>query len=404
MIFVKASGLIVEYNPFHFGHLHHVKEAKKKANVDCIIAVMSGSFLQRGEPAIVDKFHRTKAAISSGVDIVIELPYAYAVQSSELFAEGAVKSLAQMGVNSICFGSESGNIEPFLKAYTVIEKNKPDYEYALQKQLNKGDSFPVASQKAYQAIDLTEIDLLQPNNILGFSYVNAIKHLNLPITPLTIQRIQSGYHDQEIDTHIASATSIRKEFMTNGFSNKMTSTLPVESLQQFKKYYQTAGEIHDWEKYFPLLRYQVLSQEPEQLSTIHGVDEGLEYRLKRTVKQAESIEHWLSLIKTKRYTQTRLQRCFVHILTNTTKQSIQQFIGLESLPYIRLLGMSKTGQSYLNSYKKNVEVPIYTGLNKFNKTALHLDEKAQEIYYTSLPVTLQQSLKKQEFKLPIMDE
>jgi len=404
VILVKASGLIVEYNPFHFGHLHHIKEAKKKADADCIIAVMSGNFLQRGEPAIIDKFHRTKAAITSGVDIVIELPYAYAVQSSELFAKGAVKSLSQMGVNSICFGSESGNIEPFLKAYTVIEKNKTDYEYALQKQLNKGDSFPVACQKAYQAIDLTEIDLLQPNNILGFSYVNAIKNLNLPITPLTIQRINSGYHDQEINTHIASATSIRKEFMTNGFSNKMTSTLPSSSLQQFKKYYHTAGDIHDWERYFPLLRYQVLSQEPEQLSTIHGVDEGLEYRLKRTVKQAQSMESWISLIKTKRYTQTRIQRCFVHILTNTTKQSIQQFIGLESLPYIRLLGMSKTGQSYLNSYKKNMEVPIYTGLNKFNKSALNLDEKAQEIYYTSLPIPIQHSLKKQEFKLPIMDE
>src|SRR5699024_12691132 len=105
------------------------------------------------------------------------MPYVYTFQSSELLAESSVKSLAKMVLNSICFGSESGNIEPFLKAYTVIEKNKPDYEYALQKQLNKGDSFPVASQKAYQAIDLTEIDLLQPNNILGFSYVNAIKHL-----------------------------------------------------------------------------------------------------------------------------------------------------------------------------------------------------------------------------------
>src|SRR5699024_10078531 len=146
-----------------------------------------------GEPAIVDKFHRTKAAISSGVDIVIELPYAYAVQSSELFAEGAVKSLAQMGVNSICFGSESGNIEPFLKAYTVIEKNKPDYEYAIQKQLNKGDSFPVASQKAYQAIDLTEIDLLQPNNILGFSFVNDIRRINLPFTTYIILTCQHGY-------------------------------------------------------------------------------------------------------------------------------------------------------------------------------------------------------------------
>src|SRR5699024_6151595 len=129
---------------------------------------------------------------------------------------------------------------------------KPDYEYALQKQLNKGDSFPVASQKAYQAIDLTEIDLLQPNNILGFSYVNAIKHLNLPITPLTIQRIQSGHHDQEIDTNIASATSICSAFMSNGLSNKMARTRPVASLRQGRRYYQTAGVRHEWQKYFPL--------------------------------------------------------------------------------------------------------------------------------------------------------
>lgn len=404
MCIVKACGLIVEYNPFHFGHLHHVKEAKRIANADCIIAVMSGSFLQRGEPAVIDKFHRTKAAIASGVDIVIELPYPYAVQSSELFAEGAIKSLAQMGVQSICFGSESGNAQAFLQAHSVINENKPQYEHILHTHLDNGDSFPAASQKAYQAIGLTNIDLVQPNNILGFSYVRAIRDLEGSIEPLTIKRIKSNYHEEEINTQIASATSIRKEFLAHGFSEKMTSTLPQESLHQFEEYYQTAGDIHHWEKYFSLLRYQVLSQDTTQLAAIHGVDEGLEYRFKRTAKEAVSIKDWLRLMKTKRYTYTRLQRCFVHLLTNTTKEDIQQFINLKELPYLRLLGLSKKGKDYMNIQKKHTDAPIHTRLNKQNKTALHFDEKAQQIYYAPLPIHIQHHLRKQEFQLPVLPD
>src|SRR5699024_1743363 len=146
---MKASGLVVEYNPFHNGHLFHVQQAKKISSADCIIAVMSGSFLQRGEPAIIDKFHRTKTALASGVDIVLELPYAYAVQSSELFAKGAIHTLQKIGVDSLCFGSESGNISDFITSYNTLKEKNETFKRILKKSLNNGYSFPEASKEAY---------------------------------------------------------------------------------------------------------------------------------------------------------------------------------------------------------------------------------------------------------------
>src|SRR5690625_4231792 len=142
---MKACGLVVEYNPLHNGHLHHIEAAKEKSNADCIIAVMSGPFLQRGEPAIIDKFHRTRAALAAGADIIIELPYAYAVQSSELFAKGAIHTLHQIGVNSICFGSEVGKIEPFIQTVHTLQTTLTDYNRVVKAYLDKGHAFPQAT-------------------------------------------------------------------------------------------------------------------------------------------------------------------------------------------------------------------------------------------------------------------
>src|SRR5690625_4124814 len=212
---MKACGLIVEYNPLHNGHLYHIEKAKSISQADCMIAVMSGSFLQRGEPAIIDKFHRAKAALASGVDIIVELPYPYAVQSSHLFAKGSVHSLAELGVSSICFGSESGDISNFTTSYHLWKENDAIYTDRLKRYLSAGHSFPLASMKALEFIGLTtgQMDLSQPNNILGFSYVKAILDDHLPIKPLTIKRTNNAYHEQEISSPIASATSIRRELI-----------------------------------------------------------------------------------------------------------------------------------------------------------------------------------------------
>lgn len=399
---MEACGVIVEYNPFHNGHLYHLKQAKKISKADCIIAIMSGSFLQRGEPAIIDKFHRTKAALSAGADMVIELPYSFAVQSSDLFARGALSTLNELHVSSICFGSESGKIEPFIDSVTKLRENKSFYDETLRTFLEQGFAFPEASNKAYNAIGMSSMDMVQPNNILGFSYVKTIIENNLPIKPLTTKRINNHYHDEKILNEIASATSIRKELSMTGISLKITKTLPTESLNQLQTYMNKSTLLHSWEHYFPFLHYRVMTMTKEELSNIHGVTEGLEYRIRRTAEKATSFHDWIEEIKTKRYTRVRLQRMFVHILTNTTKEAITSFVYTEKVPYIRLLGMSKQGQSYLNAKKKNIHVPIIANLNKQARKLLYSDEKATDVYYSVLPVKLRSKLRTQEFKLPIL--
>lgn len=398
---MKACGLIVEYNPLHNGHLHHLKSAKKVTNADVIIVIMSGSFLQRGEPAIIDKIHRTNAALDAGADIVLELPYPYAVQSSELFAKGAVFSLFEMGVTSICFGSETGLINPFIKNHTEVEKHLTKYNQVLKAQLNEGLSFPSASGKAYKAIGLDGTLVNQPNNILGLSYVKTILKNKLPIEPYTIKRIQNEYHDKHITSSLASATSIRNELFKNSFSNAVSATLPASSLQALRSYYAVTKDFHHWERYFPFLHYKVLTMRVEDLRLIHGVDEGMEYRLKTTAKHAKSFADWLNRVKTKRYTETRLQRVFTHILTNSTKSEIEPFISHPTVPYIRILGMNPLGQKYVSKRRNEMDIPIITRLNQKHADLIRTDEKATDTYYSILPPHISEELKAAELQLPI---
>ena len=404
---MNACGLIVEYNPFHNGHVYHIQEAKKASNADCIIAVMSGNFLQRGEPAIIDKFHRAKAALESGIDLVLELPFPYAVESSDLFAKGSVQTLHQAGAASICFGSESGDISHFSASYEILKVKETEFNKILQHGLEQGFSFPEASRKSYEKIGLSErsFDLSKPNNILGFSYVKEILSNQLPIRPLTITRTRSGYHQQTISGSIASATSIRNELFSNGTITKIArETMPDETIKQLEDYLIHAGTWHTWENYFQLVHYRVMTMSERELSEIHGVDEGLEYRIKNTARYAVSFHDWIESIKTKRYTWTRLQRIFVHILTNTKKADIKKIKSALTVPYIRLLGMTKTGQGYLNNIKKNMDVPIVSRLYRDGLSILQMEERATNAYYSVLPPGKRQEFFNQELQAPIMTD
>src|SRR5699024_4245396 len=399
---MNACGLVVEYNPFHYGHLHHLTKSKEIANADCTIAVMSGNFLQRGEPAVIDKIHRTKAALQAGADIVLEIPYAYTVQHSNHFATGAIHTLFEFGASSVCFVSESGDIHPFLNASKKLAQHQTLYNAYIDQYLKQGMNFPSASAKACQELQIHELDVTKPNNILGLSYVQAIREHHYPITPLTIKRIKNDYHDQTIASPIASATSIREEFLPNGMSSKDRKTMTDSNLQALESYFTNSSVYHEWEAYFPILQYQILAISKTELRKIHGVDEGLENRIKRFTKQAVSFQHWIDLIKSKRYTITRLQRMAVHILTHTTKEEINAFYTKSSVPYIRLLGLTEVGRSYFNKQKKKIELPVYTSLNRKNKQALALDEKVSSIYYQIVPPHKREALRQAEFNLPLL--
>lgn len=399
---MKAVGVIVEYNPFHNGHYYHIQESRKVTEADLVVAVMSGNFLQRGEPALVSKWARTKMALEGGADLVIELPYAFATQKAEVFAYGAVSLLHALEVDSICFGSESGDIRSFENTLKEMKARKESFNTFLKQALEEGKSYPRAASDAFHSLQFADstVDLSQPNNILGFHYVEAIDKLGSTIQPFTIARTKAQYHDQHFaDQHIASATSIR----TTLFSGKtcmeeIQNVIPSTTYSHLLSYKKCFGTFHHWENYFSFLKYRLLSSTAAELRQIYEVEEGLENRLLQYITSAATFKEFMENIKTKRYTWTRLQRLCVHILTNTSKSIMRE--NSEYPTYIRLLGTTLTGQDYLNSIKKNVAIPIVSKLSAFSNDQIKLDIKASNVYASCLNEPYRSNMIKQEFSNP----
>jgi len=380
---MKAVGIIVEYNPFHNGHLHHLKETISHTGADCVIAVMSGNFLQRGEPAVVSKWARTRMALAAGIDIVIELPYSFAVQAAQDFAAGAIYLLDAIQCKEICFGSESGEIRYFIEAVQELKNREDEFNSYVREALQTGVSYAKANAHAYQGIQLGVLDLSKPNNILGFHYVKSIFEQNSKMVPKTIKRIAAGYHDESIaHPSIASATSLRK-ILEGSIANiiKISEYIPSYTKQILSEYYASYGTLHQWDNYFPLLKYRILTMDHCDLQNIADVDEGLEYRLKEAIVESKSFREFIELVKTKRYTWTRLQRTCAHILTNFTKRQKE---ACKDITYIRLLGMSENGRSYLNNIKKQLSLPVLSKVSLLEKHPIYQQEKKASYAYTSI--------------------
>ncbi|GGE41199.1 UPF0348 protein YlbM [Pullulanibacillus camelliae] len=381
---MNIAGVIVEYNPFHNGHHYHLEATRKQTEADLVVAVMSGPFLQRGEPALLSKWERTKLALQAGIDIVIELPYPYATQRAEVFAWGAVSLLHAIGTTHLCFGSEAGTIEPFLKTIEHFAFRKEDYNTLLKKYMAEGNSYPKATALAYKALGLIEeglLDLSKPNNILGYHYVQAVQKLQSPLRVETIKRVQAGYHDADItDAHIASATAIRKalfEYSKEAPSLKQLTpwftAAALEQAQQFK-------QLRRWEDYFSYLKYRLLTEPKEKLNSYYEAEEGLENRFSHVIQHAHSFSDFMTAVKTKRYTWTRIQRLCTHMLTGTTKAEMEAANQLAFPQYLRLLGMSQQGQRYLNQCKKQLSIPLVTKISDIDSQDLIVDHRAAECY------------------------
>ena len=259
---MNVTGIITEYNPFHLGHLHHLKECKKNTNCNGVICVMSGNFVQRGMPAIMDKWERAKIAVKNGVDLVVELPLIFSISSAETFAYGAVALLEKTKiVNNLYFGSEHGNVLDLNKIASVIIKEPIEYKNTLKKELAKGVPYHYArltSLKNYfNDINLEEI-ISSSNNILGIEYLKALIRLNSPIKPYTLKRIGSNYNDENITSLYASATSIRKTLSFNDF-DKIKEVLPKESYEEIINLKNTDYKFVYPEDIFPFLKYKLMA-------------------------------------------------------------------------------------------------------------------------------------------------
>lgn len=363
-----------------------MQQTKKLTQSDIIIAVMSGPFLQRGEPALISKWYRTKMALANGVDLVVELPYIFATQKAETFANGAISILNALRVSEICFGSEDGQIENFYNTISVQKNEEETFNYLVKQFMDAGNSYAKATSDAFSHILTSEknIDMSQPNNILGFQYMKAILSQNSSIQAQTIKRFASHYHDETFnDQHIASATSIRKQlFSEEGSFTTIEPFLPQATTSLLANYKQNYGILHNWEQYFSFFKYRLMTMSPGDLRHIYEIEEGLEHRILSKIQNSSSFYSFMEALKTKRYTWTRLQRACTHILTNTTKEEIRSANIEQHAPYIRLLGMSQKGQTYLSKNKKKIELPILTHTKTFDHAALDIEKKANSVYFS----------------------
>ncbi|WP_257130854.1 nucleotidyltransferase [Bacillus thuringiensis] len=377
-----------------------MQQTKKLTQSDIIIAVMSGPFLQRGEPALISKWYRTKMALANGVDLIVELPYVFATQKAETFANGAISILNALHVSEICFGSEDGQIENFYNTISVQKNEEETFNYLVKQFMDAGNSYAKATSDAFSHILTSEknIDMSQPNNILGFQYMKAILSQNSSIQAQTIKRFASHYHDETFnDQHIASATSIRKQlFSEEGSFTTIEPFLPQATTSLLANYKQNYGILHNWEQYFSFFKYKLMTMSSGDLRHIYEIEEGLEHRILSKIQNSSSFYSFMEALKTKRYTWTRLQRACTHILTNTTKEEIRSANIEQHAPYIRLLGMSQKGQTYLSKNKKKIELPILTHTKTFDHAALDIEKKANSVYFSIMHEPLRTQLLKQD--------
>lgn len=381
---LKASGIIVEYNPFHNGHLHHAEQAKKLTGSDIIIAVMSGNFLQRGEPAFVDKWARASMALENGVDIVLELPYAFATSNAPSFARGAIDLLDAVQCNAFCFGSEDGEVEPFERSLRLIQQAGDSYEQIVKEAVGRGLSYPKALNEAYTKVANSSTngeplaDLSKPNNILGFHYMEAAAISGSAMKGVTIPRIVAQYHDDAIKgNRIASATGIRKSFFGSDTLGAVTDFIP-DATQAILLGWQAENQsFGSWPSFYPMLRFTILREGPERLAMIADVTEGIENLLYRAAANNGTFEDFMNEVKSKRYTWTRIQRMLTHIFTGFTYAKRNS---MKTPSYLRLLGMTGAGRLYLNEHKKRLKLPLVSKAAAFSNPSLDFDIHASDMY------------------------
>ena len=381
-------GIISEYNPFHNGHLLHLQDSKKLTHTDFTIAVMSGNFVQRGDTSIVDKWTKAEMALKAGVDLVIELPTLYAISSAENFAEGAIRILNSLGiVDYVSFGSEIGEISPLNDVAQVLYKEPKEFSALISKQLRSGLSYPKARELAIQMYfgssqKYTEI-LENPNNILGIEYLKALKKYKSSIRPITLKRKYSDYNSADVKSGIASATAIRTMLQNNKNIHYVVPFETYELLEEKKKNEQIITSLSVFSKeIIYTLRKMTLSE----IASLPDVSEGLENKIKSAVNTSNTLEDLISKIKSKRYTQTRIQRILLYALLNISAKDMN--MSRKQMPYIRVLGFNKHGKKIISAIaNNNPKLQIIVSVKKFmeNNTDKHLHTMmSKDIFATNV--------------------
>lgn len=387
----NVVGIIGEYNPFHNGHQYHLEASKQLTDADYSVAIISGNFVQRGNVSIIDKWSKAEMALRNGVDLVIELPTIYAISSAENFAYGAIKILDSLNIiDYVSFGSELGDIHTLDQFAEIFYKQPSEYVSLLNHELSKGISFPKARENAIM-IYLNDIRkyanvLSSPNNILGIEYLKALKKIKSNIKPITLKRENAGYHELGISNNFASATSIRDMILTNKLS-KLPYVMPANSYKVLYQSFQKGHYIKDLSRFEKEIIYTLRRMTIQEIANLPDVAEGLEHAIKNAADSCNSLAEFMNIIKTKRYTSTRIQRILLYALLGITKADMK--LSTKVNPYIRVLGFNKKGKellSMISNSQKNIDVItsvkkyMDNSSNKNLKRLLEIDIRATNIY------------------------
>ncbi|MFR7544850.1 MAG: nucleotidyltransferase [Clostridia bacterium] len=386
----KVLGIIAEYNPFHNGHLLHLEKSKKICDAQYSVCVMSGNFVQRGNTSIVNKWIRAEMALKSGVDLVLELPTVYSISSAENFAEGSIKLLNSLKiVDTISFGSENSDINVLNRISSVLHEEPKQYLEFLNSESKKGLSFPKARENAILLYlnDKKYLNILnQPNNTLAIEYLKALKKYKSHISPISVKREKVFYNSNCIVDEYASATAIRNMIINEQF-NDIRKVVPASSYNLLMNEIEEGHLVIDISKFEKEILYAIRRLSADDIKNFPEVTEGLENAIKNASNSCNNLSELINMIKSKRYTHTRIQRILLYILLNITKKDM--YLSRKNIPYARILGYSPQGKELISEiYKANPKITLITSVKNFldssnNKTykyMLNKDILATNIY------------------------
>lgn len=360
-------GIIAEYNPFHNGHLYHILKSKELTKDDYVIAIIGGNFTQRGESSIVDKWTKAEMAIAGGIDLVIELPTLYSISSAENFADGAIKILNSLKVvDHLSFGAECHEVNKLNIIANVLYDEPKEFKAFLADELSKGVSFPKARENAILRYlkDFSYKNILsEPNNILGIEYLKALKKYRSRIKPVLVPRKSSGHLTTDYTGSISSSTAIR-DMLKTGKTANLKDALTPSSYTILREEINKGHFVRDFSKFEKIALYNLRLMRLEEIKKLPDVSEGLEHLIKKAALSCNTVDDFVNIVCSKRYTKTRIRRILLYSLLGITKKDID--ISKKVSPYVRVLGFNDKGKSLVSKIKhKNPSAKIVTSVKKF---------------------------------------
>lgn len=386
---MKTAAIICEYNPFHNGHKYHIMQTRNITGADCVIAIMSGNYVQRGTPAVMDKKIRTKSALLGGADLVIELPLFAACSSAPDFAIGAVSLLHKLGViDYLSFGSECQDINKLKQIASFLIQYKEEIEHGTKELMSLGHSYPKAKE-LYLREHLDDASLIevlkQPNNILGIEYLKALLQLDSPIIPVCVTRVSNDHHSKELTPSISSATSIR-EILEQHQIRPLFSRVPEALHDIYQMHYQKDFPVC-LDDFSLLLHAAIYSC--EDLTQISGISSDFKDRIFKMLKSDLSFEELISACKTKNLTWSKISRNLLHIMLDITKEKVEKARTYDMSPYFQILGFKRSASFLIGNIKRKSSIPMVRHLRVMNdplskdqEELLSTEQRANQLYRT----------------------